>query len=148
AQAIKGVAADQAVTSIDSAADSIRAAPPGHRPAAAVPARAADYEVAVGQGGDVPAHAIIGGAADQAVVGINCSADPGHAAAPRCRPAVAVPARAGDHVVAIAQDDDVPAHLIISIAADQAVAGIDGAANPTRTAAPSHCSAPIVPSQA
>src|SRR5262249_34187031 len=131
---VAGVGADEAVGGGDRAADPLRAAAPRHRPALAVPQRAADQVVAGAQGGDVAggaAHALVGVGADEAVGGGDGAAGPGRAAAPGHRPAVAVPQRAADHVVAVAQGENaVVAHAVRVGRADQAVGVGDDATDP------------------
>src|SRR5439155_19060126 len=113
----------------------------------AVPVRTLDHVIAVAQGSDaVRAHLIIGIAADQAIGVGDGAADPSAAVAPRDRPADVVPALTFDHVVAVAQRGDaVESHLIISVAADEAIGVRDGAAHPGAATAPGHRPAPAVP---
>src|SRR5712692_6392533 len=154
--AIPGVTADEAVAGIDGAADPGRAAPPRHRPATAVPISAGDHVVAVAQGGDAGAQVIIRGdgahviirvAADEAIAGIDGAADARAAIPPSHRPATirksAVPARAYDHVVAVAQGGDA-AHPIPGVAADEAIGFGDNTAHPRAAVAPGHRPATIL----
>src|SRR5439155_1574197 len=147
AYAITGVSADEAVAVIDGAADPGRATPPRGRPAPEVPLRAADHVIAIAQGGDtIVAHQIPEASADEAVSGIDGAADPGRAAPPRHCPARAVPARAPDHALSLAHANVAfGAYPITGVSADEAVAGIDGAADPGRAAPPRRCSARAVP---
>src|SRR5262249_35082249 len=122
---------------------------PCHRPAPVVPVRAGDHVVAVAQGSDAGAHAIAGeaaGGADEAVGFGDKAADPFRAAAPRRRPVETVPVRAGDPIVAVGQARDAAgAHVIVGVAADQAVGGGDRAGDPGRAAAPGRGPAAAVP---
>src|SRR5262249_3503456 len=142
---IPGVAANEAVAGIDDTTDPGRAASPGHRPTTAVPGRTSDHIVAVAQGGHVrPALNIRAAdkvatpfiprvAADEAVAGIGGAADPSGAAPPRHRPAIVVPLRADDNVVAVGQYDDAEKRNtaqaagdeILGVTADEAIASID-----------------------
>src|SRR5262249_5515637 len=106
-----------------------------------------DHVVAVGQGPDeVASHVIVEGAPDEAVGGgdgageADCPAGPGH------RPQLAVPLRARDHVVAVAQGPDAAdAHVIEQTGADETVGGGDGAGDARGAAAPGRCPAAAVP---
>src|SRR5262249_23885390 len=120
----------------EDAADALAAIAPGHGPATAV---ITDHHVvAVAQGVD-PADGIPVGDAGEAGVGGDHAADSRAAVAPGRRPAVAVPIRTGDHVVAVAQGDEAaPADVIRGDAADQAVGDGDGAGEPLRAVAPGH----------
>src|SRR5205823_6063238 len=100
-------------------------ADPRHRSAsvgvAATPVRIGNYIIAVAQRRDNPV------AADQAIVLGDDATDPHAAVAPGHCPAVAVPARTLDHVIAIVQDDDEArvAHIIPQVAAgDVAISGV------------------------
>src|SRR5262249_31485857 len=151
----------------DGARDPGRAAAPGHRTPAAVPVGGADHVVAVAQRHDggaavvwgaaavdaeavvQVAHLIAGVAADEAVAGVGGARDAGRAAPPVTRPRAPVPVCAAVHVVPVAQGDDadlVPrAHLIAGVAADEALAGVDGAGDPGRAAAPGRRTTAAVP---
>src|SRR5262249_15593127 len=95
--------ADEAVCRGGAAAAPGGAAPTGHRPAAAVPARSGDHVVAVSQQADAAAHAVAGVGADQAIDLGDGPADPRGGVRPGHRPAAAVPVRTEDQVVAVQQ---------------------------------------------
>src|SRR5262249_14162022 len=103
AHPIIGDGANEAVGLRDDALASHRAIAPGNRPAVGVPDRAVDQVVAVLQGDDGSAYPIIVVAADEAVGLGDDAAEFGRGAEPGRRPTVALPPRAEDHVVAVAQ---------------------------------------------
>src|SRR5207237_566645 len=101
--------------------------------------------VSVAQGANALAtHIIIGIAADEAIGGGNGAAEARAPVAPGHGAAIAVPGRTGNHVIAVAQGCDadhkktgiVAAHIIIGIAADEAIRGGDGTTNSRATVAP------------
>src|SRR5262249_13129262 len=118
ANPIIGVAADEAIVLGDNAADTAVAVGPGHRPAIAAPGGTSDHVVAVAHVRDAHgANLIIGLSADQAIVLGDTALDPALAVRQDPRPAIAVPGRTIDHVVAVAQGDDT-ADIIPRVASD------------------------------
>src|SRR5205814_1329901 len=139
--AIPGVAADQAIGFGDGATRPCTAVAPSHRPTLAVPGWTLDHVVAVAQRGDGAADIILGVAADKAVGGGDGTGGPCTAVAPSHLPAIAVPVRTLDHVVAVAQEGDAAtgvniAHKIPGIAAHEAIGGGNRAAGPRTAVAP------------
>src|SRR5262249_20899616 len=146
---ITGVAADEAIGVGNAAADPRGAAAPSCRPALAVPVPTSDHIVAVAQGGDATVTDRISGVATKgAIGGGNDTADPGAATSPGRCPTGAVPSRATDHVVAVAQESDAIAHLVAGTGADEAVGTGDGAGDAGRAATPSRRPAIAVPIRA
>src|SRR5262249_55472791 len=96
----------------------------------------------------IDAHVVVGAGADEAVGLGDDARDPGRATAPGYRPAVTVPTRDADQVVAVAQESDKSARQIPGVGADEAVGGGDDTANPRRAAAPGYRPAVAVPKQA
>ncbi len=96
----------------------------------AVPIRAGDHVVAVGQGGDGIADEVPGVGADEAVAGIDRAREAGRPVGSRHRPALTVP-WAADDVVAVGQGGDAvkETHHVARVVADEAVGGIDGTAD-------------------
>src|SRR5260370_3891089 len=103
---IAWVAADEAIGIGDGPADPRAAVSPGGRPTLVVPIRASDQVIAVAQGSKAFSHIIIGPGADEAIGVGEGAADPRAAVGPGRRPAIAVPVRTSDHVVAVAQGGD------------------------------------------
>src|SRR5262249_31690724 len=137
---------------VDHTADAKGTVPPGYGPEPEVPERAVDHVVAVAQGDDVQrahtSHLVIGVGADEAVGGIDDAGYPSRAIAPGRGLALAVPVGALDHVVAVAQGGDVAAHLVIGVAAHEAVAGVHDTGHRGRAAAPGRRPALAVPERA
>src|SRR5262249_51609475 len=123
----RGVGADEAVGCRDDTRDPGRAAAPGRRAAIAVPDEAGDHVVAVLQSGDKVPHEVTGRGTDTGVGAdetVGCrddASDPSRAAAPGRRAAVAVPAGAGDHVVAVLQSGDSGPHEVTGAGTDEAI---------------------------
>src|SRR5262249_55184677 len=82
---------------------------------------------------------------DEAIVLGDDAANSAVAAAPGYRPAIAVPARTTDQVVAVAQGRDAVANPIIGIASDEAIVLRDHAANSAVAAAPGFRPPLVVP---
>src|SRR5262249_27733649 len=131
-----------------------RATDPGHRPAVAVPDRAAQQVVAVAQHPDQgavrkatpPAHPVIGVGAHQAIGRGDGAAATGGGVAPGGGPAGAVPQRAAHQVIAVAeQGDELRAHLVVRVGADQTVGLGEGAAEPGVAVDPGHRPTGAVP---
>src|SRR5262249_36756038 len=124
AYSVAGIAADEAAASISGAGDAGDAIPPSRRSAIAVPEGAGHRVVGVAQGRDVeaqPTDLVTRVAADEAVAGVHGPSDADSAVPPRHRPACAVPVRAADHIVAVAQGCSAEgAHSVIGVAADEA----------------------------
>src|SRR5262249_11541847 len=116
-----------------------------------------DHVVAVLQSDDIGPHLVTrcgadsGVGADEAVGCRDDASDPNRAAAPGRRPAIAVPAGTGDHVVAVLQSDDIGPHLVTrcgpdrGVGADEAVGCRDDVNDPSRAVGPGRCPAIAVP---
>src|SRR5438477_269648 len=115
-----------------------------------MPVRTIDHVIAVAQadnGGVIgQAHRIIRLAAYEAIGCCYSAAAPRPAVAPRNRTAIAVPARTGNQIIAVAQRGALAvAHLITCVAADEAIGVRDDTADPRAAVAPGHRPAITVP---
>ena len=145
---ITRLGANQRVGAGNYTADTYSATAPGHRPGvghcAVIPVATADHVITIGEcNNPILSHLITCSRTNQRIGAANHAADTHRTASPGRRPGIShcatIPAVAAHHVIAVGEyGDDVVAHTIVRLRANQRVCAGNHTANTHRAVAPGY----------